>query len=203
MTLMRVRRSRMSKIIFENGVECEITSAKKSNNLIKIFGTNIPQNTSGFVLIRDFNPKPLDYTDYTTVNRAESDGITFSNDESVYEESHTIQIVWNDSDDYDGIRPISVDVNVKKNGLDFETITLNSQYDWKRTYTDEVNIPTYDADGEGIQGYEKNVSGLTITYSHSADIPTPPTPPTDLESRVEELENDMRNLNYVIGGEVG
>lgn len=195
----------MNKVIFKNGVEHEIISAQNiSKNLIKLFGENIPQNTSGFSIIPHYNPTPLSFEDYTTVYRVESDGVTFSKDGSAYSKDTTISVIWNDSDDYDGIRPESLTVEVKKNASDFEVITLTSSDEWKKTYTDSVNIPVYDVVGAGVQGYDKSVSGTTITYSHTADIPTPPpTPPTDLESRVEELENDMRNLNYVIGGEVG
>ena len=191
----------MNYIIFNDGVRVNIASIYRNGSTVKIVG-DVPQNTNGFKLYRDINPlKPLDYSDFTTINKINTDGITFSNDGSIYTQTTTVKVVWEDSDNYDGIRPESVDVDVTKNDEEFETITLSEENEWKKTYTDSIDIPTYSVDGEGIQAYEKVVSGLTITYSHTADIPVP-TPTPDLEQRVADLETDMSNLNYVIGGMV-
>lgn len=189
----------MNKIIFNNGIEVEINSIRRANNLVTVTG-NIPRNTNGFKLQREINPTELlDYSDFTTIYKANTDGITFSNDGSIYTKTVTVKVVWNDSDDYDGIRPESVDVEVSKDGVALETVTLSPENEWQKSYSDSVDIPTYSVDGEGIQAYEKTVSGLTVSYYHEADIPVPPPTP-DLEQRVSDLETDMSNLNHVIGG---
>lgn len=195
----------MNKIKFTDGVEVEITSISRNNNLITVSG-NIPLNTTGFFLIREILPtKPLDYTDFTTIYRANDGNVIFSNDGSVDTEKCEVSVIWNDSDNYDGIRPEEVSVEVYRNDVIHETITLNDGNGWKKEYTDSVNIPKYTIIPEGVQAYEMSVNGTKVTYFHQADIPVPPTPPEpeNLEERVAELENDMRNLNYTIGGIVG
>lgn len=191
----------MNKIIFNDGVQVVIDSMHRNGNLVTING-DIPQNTSGFKLMREINPSQLlDFSDFKTVYKVEEEGLTFSNDGSIFSQTVSVMVSWDDSDDYDGIRPESVEIEVLKNGEEFETITLSEAEEWKKDYTDSVDIPTYSVDGAGVQGYEKTVNGLTVAYYHEADIPVPPPTPT-LEDRVEELETDMSNLNHVIGGMV-
>lgn len=192
----------MNKVIFNNGVECNLISAQRTKNTIKLFGEDIPQNTSGFAIIRDFNPTPLYFNDFTTIYKVDSDGVTFSNDESEYSHTTKITVNWNDSDDYDGIRPESIDVDVTKDGEFLETITFSALNDWKAEYTDSVKIPTYSVNCIDVQAYEKSIDGTNISFYHHAEIPTPTPEPSELELRVQALEEDINAIDEAIGGTI-
>ena len=109
----------------------------------------------------------------------------------------TVSKVWDDTDDKDGIRPASVQVQLNKAGEAFgEPVTLSADNKWTYTFED---LTAYDKDGSEIEytidevevprGYTKTVvseeNTVTITNAHTLNptptptsTPTPTTPPT-------------------------
>ena len=55
--------------------------------------------------------------------------------------SYTVRKNWNDFNNNDGIRPDSIKVSIKANGIVKETITLNNDNDWTYTFND---LPRYE-----------------------------------------------------------
>lgn len=75
----------MLKIVFNDGKEVVSSFEKPSENVVSIGNTNV--NTSGFKVYRESDSLFLgDYSDYTTVYKADGENILYSNDESVYVE---------------------------------------------------------------------------------------------------------------------
>ncbi len=65
-----------------------------------------------------------------------SDDTEFNNKYETVEVSVTKD--WDDSNNQDGIRPDSVQVVLKANGEDVETVTLSDENDWSHTWSDLV-----------------------------------------------------------------
>ncbi len=94
--------------------------------------------------------------------------------------SFTVEKIWDDANDKDGLRPKSIDVKVLRNHMAWDTITLNENNDWSHTYLDieaedenhnpyvytldEINIPS---------GYKAVVNGYQITNRHTPKKTTP------------------------------
>lgn len=63
---------------------------KISDNLVKITGENIPENTSGFHLVKDNGKVFGKYEDFTTIYQTLENGYILSNDGSVYVEPEPV-----------------------------------------------------------------------------------------------------------------
>ncbi|MBQ8066821.1 MAG: Cna B-type domain-containing protein [Solobacterium sp.] len=103
----------------------------------------------------------------------------------------TVSKVWDDTDDKDGIRPASVQVQLNKAGeASGEPVTLSADNKWTYTFED---LTAYDKDGSEIEytidevevprGYTKTVVSeedtVTITNAHTINpTPTPTITPT-------------------------
>ncbi|MGC2872335.1 Cna B-type domain-containing protein [Ihubacter sp. rT4E-8] len=93
-----------------------------------------------------------------------------------------ISKVWNDDNDKDKLRPVSIGIRIKNGDQIVQTVTLTAENHWslnvtlpkyvageKAVYTvDEPNVP---------EGYTSSVNGYVITNTHTPQI-TPPGPIT-------------------------
>ena len=124
----------------------------------------------------------------------------------------SVNKVWDDADDADGLRPESITVQLLRNGKVYAEEEL-SEGNWSTTWTDlyandtwtvkEVNVP---------EGYTSSVSGsgtsFTITNTHTPETPviTPeePTPPTggkDPEDPLHGLDDGDVPQDYMEVGD--
>lgn len=130
------------------------------------------------------------------------------------------QKVWNDFDDYDGIRPTSVEIMLQRRsaGTGYETvqtITVTGEgNEWSFVFE---HMPEFDERFERyqyrvvenpVEGYTAQTNGYTITNIHVALTPTPeptptPTPeptPTPLPERFyNEMPPRATRIRYVDG----
>ena len=112
-----------------------------------------------------------------TTSAVENGNVTITNTHSPSTISVTINKVWDDNDNQDGIRPTSVTVNLLADGEVVKTadVTPNADGDWTYTFTDlaeysngkkvaytveEANTP---------EGYTSSVDGTTITNTHTPE----------------------------------
>lgn len=87
--------------------------------------------------------------------------------------SITMQAVWDDADDKDGIRPTSVPAALYQNGALYAQATLQASDNWAYTFD---KLPKQDEDGDPYtytvdeptvpEGYEASVDGFVITNTH-------------------------------------
>ena len=118
--------------------------------------------------VREVNT-PAGYTVSITGNA--STGFTLTNSHTPDQTQITINKVWNDANDQDGIRPQSITVNVYGNGTLVTTVQLTAATGWTYTLT---GLPKYDGGNEivytisetAVEGYTTTVNGLTITNTH-------------------------------------
>jgi len=94
--------------------------------------------------------------------------------------SVTVNKVWDDAYDKDGIRPASITVNLLANGNEYASATLSAETGWTYTFDDlpdfinDVPVVYTVDEVEVPEGYTSVVNGYTITNTH-----TPATTPVD------------------------
>ena len=153
---------------------------------------DFPIKTTGFYLSQLGKINDLNYTAFKTVYRVIAGGVQFSDDGSVWVEptrNVTVQAVWDDHDDIEGLRPESVAVTVNGKVVMLEADAWSITYEAiKESEVIEVT------DAADIAGYDKTINGTTVMYRHEYLDPTP-----SLEERVNDLEIAVCELADVIG----
>ena len=153
---------------------------------------DFPIKTTGFYLSQLGKINDLDYTAFKTVYKVIAGGVQFSDDGSVWVEPTrdvTVQAVWDDHDNIEGLRPESVAVTV--NG---KSVMLEADA-WSITYENVKESEVIDVtDAADIAGYDKTINDTTVVYHHEYLDPTP-----SLEERVNDLEIAVCELADVIG----
>lgn len=132
---------------------------------------------------------PEDYNSAITGNM--TDGFTITNTHEVYKTEITVEKVWDDADDQDGIRPESVTVKLMAGKEVVKEAVLNEENKWSYTFTDlDVNAEgkaiKYTVEEDEVEGYEAKIqetdNGFVITNSH--------TPETIDEIKVTKVWDD-------------
>mgnify|MGYP000013649700 FL=1 len=103
--------------------------------------------------------------------------------------------IWDDSNDYDGLRPNSIGIQIKNGDAVVKTITVTKDNNWKWS----VDMPKYDNQGQVIQytidevdvahynktiNYDEDTKSYQITNKHKVEKITIP---------VEKVWNDNNN----------
>lgn len=112
------------------------------------------------------------------------DGLTITNTFESPLTDISVEKIWEDSDNQDGIRPESIEVELLANGekTEYDHLSLNDTNKWSGSFTD---LPELDNEGKEItysigevnvpEGYESVLSGntedgLTVTNSHTPEV---------------------------------
>ena len=128
--------------------------------------------------------EPTEPTDYTaTVTGSIKDGFTVTNSHTPDVTTVKVKKEWNDSNDIDGIRPDSVQVQLQADGVNKGSpVTLNEENNWTYTWTElpvnkdqgtkidyTVIEPTVPTDYKAtVTGNAKE--GYTVTNSHTPEV---------------------------------
>lgn len=114
-------------------------------------------------------------------------------DDVVVKENITVHIEWEDEDDALGLRPQTRAVTL--NGSDGQTYsaTLSEKDGWQHTFADlttqrGAEVIYYSVDADDVADYDKDVRGLTVTYTCTAKPVAEEEPVID-EQPVAEDEN--------------
>ena len=152
---------------------------------------NFPIKTTGFYLSLPGDINDINYTAFKTVYRVIAGGVQFSDDGSVWVEPTrdvTVQAVWDDHNNIEGLRPESVAVTVNGKVVMLEADT------WSITYENIKESEVIEVtDATDIAGYDKTIDGTTVAYHHEYIDPTP-----SLEERLNDLEIAVCELADVI-----
>ena len=153
---------------------------------------NFPIKTTGFYLSLPGDINDINYTAFKTVYRVIAGGVQFSDDGSVWVEPTrdvTVQAVWDDHNNIEGLRPESVAVTVNGKVVMLEADT------WSITYENIKESEVIEVtDATDIAGYDKTIDGTTVAYHHEYIDPTP-----SLEERLNDLEIAVCELADSIG----
>lgn len=114
-------------------------------------------------------------------------------DDVVVKENITVRIEWEDEDNALGLRPQTRAVTL--NGSDGQTYsaTLSEKDGWQHTFADlttqrGAEVIYYSVDADDVTDYDKDVRGLTVTYTCTAKPVAEEEPVID-EQPVAEDEN--------------
>ena len=137
---------------------------------------------------------PTEYT--VTYNNENSGKIIITNTHEVEKTTYNVEKVWNDSNNQDGKRPGSIQVQLKADGNNKgEAITLNEENNWKNTWND---LPKYEDGKLIIYTVEEssNIIGYTVSYNTEDSRKTIITNTHEVEKvehSVEKKWNDNNN----------
>ncbi|MCF0114472.1 MAG: Cna B-type domain-containing protein, partial [Erysipelotrichaceae bacterium] len=102
-------------------------------------------------------PEGYELTDTKTSGKI----TTFTNSYKPEETDRTVVKVWNDNENQDGKRPVSLDVALKADGKVVKTVTLNADNEWSATVN---KLPVY-ADGKQITyTWSEDEESIAPTY---------------------------------------
>ena len=112
-----------------------------------------------YYFIRETGFNDSNYTtSYSTDVGVVSGTVTITNTKKPVAGEIAVSKAWNDDDDKYGLRPDSVDIVLKQNGVVYKTLELNAANGWAGSFTD---LPKYDDDG--------NLYVYTVEESEVAD----------------------------------
>lgn len=146
-------------------------------DVIQVTGPKLIMKESGFILI-DEEENEYDYSDYSTLYRTIEGGFQYSNDGSIWVEptkTVSVEIEWNDNDDYEKVRPKSVKVEVFDGDTSIGTVTLNPKNAWKKEYDNVPESHKYSVKAPKVDHYLLNVRETFINYNYTVD-PVPDDP---------------------------
>ena len=112
-----------------------------------------------------------------------ADGFTITNTHTPETTAVSVEKVWNDANDQDGMRPAEITVRLLADGQDTgKTLTLNAANDWAGSfsgldvYSEGVAI-VYTVEEDAVAGYQPAITGnatagFTITNTHAPETIT-------------------------------
>ena len=95
-------------------------------------------------------------------NESEENKLTITNTHIPETVSATVRKVWNDADNQDGKRPLSIRVALMNGNTLIDTVTLNSDNDWKATVE---NLPKYTNGIENVYSWTEDMTGMPEGYT--------------------------------------
>ena len=174
----------------------------ESNGWENSFTIPVPDETAEYSVEEENVP-----TGYTsTVAGDAKNGFIITN-------SHTpdpvisVEKVWDDAHDSDGLRPESVTVALVKDGVATgETVTLDKSTDWKGSFTvTEQDIDSYTVEEINVpRGYSCTITGdaekgFSITNKHTPYRPSWPSDSDPDEPNTPDDLNTVDHFSYVVG----
>ena len=95
-------------------------------------------------------------------NESEENKLTITNTHIPETVSATVRKVWNDADNQDGKRPLSIRVALMNGNTRIDTVTLNSDNDWTATVE---NLPKYTNGIENVYSWTEDMTGMPEGYT--------------------------------------
>jgi len=146
----------------------ETVTLTADNNWRYIFH-DLPVNKDGVVIVYNISEDKVDSYIVSITNN--EDNFTVTNTHDIIKINLTVNKVWDDSDNNDGIRPDSVTVILSADDKEVQTVVVKNSDDWKYTFLD---LPKYNNGKEivytvnetEVSGYTTSINGLTIINSH-------------------------------------
>lgn len=121
-------------------------------------------------------------------------------DDEVKKENITVRIEWEDEDNALGLRPQTRAVTLSGSDGQTYSATLSEKDGWQHTFADlttqrGAEVIYYSVDADDVTDYDKDVRGLTVTYTCTAQPVVDEQPAVDDENLIDDqMDGDPAEL---------
>lgn len=120
--------------------------------------------------------------------------------DEVKKENITVCIEWEDEDNVLGLRPTTIAVTLSGSDGQTYSATIAEKDGWQHTFADlttqrGAEVIYYSVDADDAADYDKDVRGLTVTYTCTAQPVVDEQPAADDENRIDDqMDGDPAEL---------
>lgn len=120
--------------------------------------------------------------------------------DEVKKENITVRIEWEDEDNALGLRPTTLAVTLSGSDGQIYSATLSEKDGWQHTFADlttqrGAEVIYYSVDADDVTDYDKDVRGLTVTYTCTAQPAVDEQPAADDENLIDDqMDGDPAEL---------
>lgn len=120
--------------------------------------------------------------------------------DEVKKENITVRIEWEDEDNALGLRPTTLAVTLSGSDGQTYSATLSEKDGWQHTFADlttqrGAEVIYYSVDADDAADYDKDVRGLTVTYTCTAQPVVDEQPAADDENLIDDqMDGDPAEL---------
>ena len=120
--------------------------------------------------------------------------------DEVKKENITVRIEWEDEDNAIGLRPTTLAVTLSGSDGQTYSATLSEKDGWQHTFADlttqrGAEVIYYSVDADDVTDYDKDVRGLTVTYTCTAQPAADEQPAADDENLIDDqMDGDLAEL---------
>ena len=120
--------------------------------------------------------------------------------DEVKKENITVRIEWEDEDNALGLRPTTLAVTLSGSDGQTYSATLSEKDGWQHTFADlttqrGAEVIYYSVDADDVTDYDKDVRGLTVTYTCTAQPAVDEQPAADDENFIDDqMDGDPAEL---------
>lgn len=120
--------------------------------------------------------------------------------DEVKKENITVRIEWEDEDNALGLRPTTLAVTLSGSDGQIYSATLSEKDGWQHTFADlttqrGAEVIYYSVDADDVTDYDKDVRGLTVTYTCTAQPVVDEQPAADDENLIDDqMDGDPAEL---------
>lgn len=120
--------------------------------------------------------------------------------DEVKKENITVHIEWEDEDNALGLRPTTLAVTLSGSDGQIYSATLSEKDGWQHTFADlttqrGAEVIYYSVDADDVTDYDKDVRGLTVTYTCTAQPAVDEQPAAEDENLIDDqMDGDPAKL---------
>lgn len=134
------------------------------------------------------------------VTKVEQPAVEAPADDEVKKENITVRIEWADEDNAIGLRPQTLAVTLSGSDGQTYSATIAEKDGWQHTFADlttqrGAEVIYYSVDADDVTDYDKDVRGLTVTYTCTAQPVVDEQPAADDENLIDDqMDGDPAEL---------
>lgn len=134
------------------------------------------------------------------VTKVEQPAVEAPAADEVKKENITVRIEWEDEDNALGLRPTTLAVTLSGSDGQTYSATLSEKDGWQHTFADltiqrGAEVIYYSVDADDVTDYDKDVRGLTVTYTCTAQPAADEQPAADDENLIDDqMDGDPAEL---------
>lgn len=144
--------------------------------------------------------KPVEQPAVPAATKVEQPAVEAPADDEVKKENITVHIEWEDEDNALGLRPTTRAVTLSGSDGQTYSATLSEKDGWQHTFADlttqrGAEVIYYSVDADDVTDYDKDVRGLTVTYTCAARPVVDEQPAADDENLIDDqMDGDPAEL---------